>query len=117
VDPAVSLPARTITVKASVPNPNGRLIPGMFIEARLATEIRNDAVVIPEDAVLPLEGADYVWVIQPDTTATRREVELGVRTPGFVEVQSGVQPGESVVVGGLERLSEGVPVAPIPVER
>jgi hypothetical protein len=44
-------------------------------------------------------------------------VELGVRTPGFVEARTGVQPGEQVVVGGLERLQEGAPVAPRVVER
>ena len=46
-----------------------------------------------------------------------RAVELGVRTPGFVEVRSGVEPEELVVVGGLERLQEGAPVAPRVVER
>ena len=116
VNPVVQLPGRTITVKASVPDPDRALKPGMFIEARLATDIRGDAVVIPEDAVLPLQGVTLTWVIV-DGTATRREVELGVRTPGFVEILSGVESGEQVVVGGLERLSEGAQVNPILVER
>lgn len=116
IDPIVELPARTITVKARVPNRDRVLKPGMFIEVRLTTEVRPDAVVVPEDAILPLQGADYVWVIAEDQ-ATRREVELGVRTPGFVEIISGVDVGEQVVVGGLERLTEGAPVAPIPVDR
>ncbi len=87
----------------------------MFIEARLATDVRPDAVVVPEDAILPLSRANFVWVIA-DGTATRCQVELGVRIPGFVEIQSGVQAGEQVVVGGLGRLSEGVPVAATVVE-
>jgi len=116
IDPIVELPARTITVKARVPNRDRVLKPGMFIEVRLTTEVRPHAVVVPEDAILPLQGADYVWVIAEDQ-ATRREVELGVRTPGFVEIISGVDVGEQVVVGGLERLTEGAPVAPIPVDR
>jgi membrane fusion protein (multidrug efflux system) len=89
----------------------------MFIEVRLVTDVRPDATVIPEDAILPLQGADYVWVITPENTATRREVQLGVRMPGRVEVRTGVEPGERVVVGGLERLSEGAPVRPAEVER
>ncbi|MEE8193213.1 MAG: efflux RND transporter periplasmic adaptor subunit [Gemmatimonadales bacterium] len=116
IDPIVELPARAITVKAMVRNRNRVLKPGMFIEVRLTTEVRPDAVVVPEDAILPLQGADYVWVIA-ESLATRREVELGVRTPGFVEILSGVDAGEQVVVGGLERLIEGAPVAPIPVDR
>jgi hypothetical protein len=52
-----------------------------------------------------------------DGKAARRQVGLGVRSPGFVEIKSGVDPGEQVVVGGQERLAEGVPVAATVVER
>jgi membrane fusion protein (multidrug efflux system) len=116
VDPVVQLPGRTITVKAQVPNRKRELQAGMFIEARLATAMRPTAVVIPEDAVLPLQGQSVVWVAK-DGKAARRRVELGVRSPGFVEARSGVESGEQVVVAGQERLSEGAPVAPKVVER
>jgi membrane fusion protein (multidrug efflux system) len=116
IDPIVELPARTITVKAQVSNRDRVLKPGMFIEVRLATEVRAGAVVVPEDAILPLQGVEYVWVIA-ENQATRRQVELGVRVPGFVEILGGLEVGELVVVGGLERLTEGAPVSPIPVER
>ncbi|MGH7508884.1 MAG: efflux RND transporter periplasmic adaptor subunit [Gemmatimonadales bacterium] len=116
IDPIVQLPGRTITVKARVPNPRGELQAGMFIEARLATAVRPNAVVIPEDAVLPLQGKNFVWVVAGGK-ATRRQIELGVRTPGFVEVKSGVEPAEQVVVGGQERLAEGAPVQAQLVDR
>jgi len=116
VDPMVKLPGRTIMVKAVVPNPRRELQSGMFIEARLATDVRPNAVVIPEDAVLPLQGATFVWVIN-NGKATRRQVELGVRTPGFVEVKNGVESNDQVVVGGQERLAEGAPVQAKLVER
>ena len=116
VDPIVQLPGRTILVKALVPNRRRELQAGMFIEARLATAVRPSAVVIPEDAVLPLQGSNFVWVIA-DGKATRRQVELGVRTPGFVEVVSGVEDKEQVVVGGQERLAEGAPVNATLVQR
>jgi membrane fusion protein (multidrug efflux system) len=116
VNPVVQLPGRTIEVKAVVPNSRRDLIPGMFIEVRLATEVREDAVIVPEDAILPLQGADYVWVVAADT-ASRKTVELGVRMPGFVEIQSGIDAGAQVVVGGLERLREGAQVAATVVER
>jgi membrane fusion protein (multidrug efflux system) len=116
VDPVVQVPARTILIKASVPNGIRILKPGMFVEARLATEVRPNAIVVPEDAILPLEGADYVWVVS-DGAALRREVTLGVRKPGFVEIRAGLESGEQVVVGGLQMLYEGANVAPTVVER
>ncbi len=116
VDPVVQLPGRTILVKAVVPNPKRELQAGMFIEARLATATRPRAVVVPEDALIPLQGSSYVWVAASGK-ATRRQVELGVRTPGFVEIKSGVEAGEQVVVGGQERLSEGAPLAAKVVDR
>ena len=116
VNPVVQQPARTIRVKAMVRNRDRSLKAGMFIEARLTTRVIPDAVVIPEDAILPLQGADFVWVIV-DGAATRRQVELGVRTPGMVQIRSGVEAGEQVVVGGLERLMEGAPVMATVVER
>ena len=116
VDPVVQLPGRTIMVKASVPNPRRQLQSGMFIEVRLATAVRPNAVVIPEDAILPLQGTNFVWVVA-NGKATRRQVELGVRTPGFVEVKNGVENTEQVVVGGQERLAEGAPVQAKLVER
>jgi membrane fusion protein (multidrug efflux system) len=116
VDPVVQLPGRTIMVKAQVPNTRRELQAGMFIEARLATDVRPNAVVIAEDAVLPIQGTNYVWVAA-DGKATRRQVELGVRTPGFVESRTGVEAGEQVVVGGQERLAEGAPVAATVVDR
>ncbi len=116
VDPVVQLPGRTITIKALVPNPKRELQAGMFVDVRLATAQRPDAIVVPEEAVLALQGVTVVWVIK-DGKATRRPVTLGVRSPGFVEVLEGVDAGEEVVVGGIEKMSEGAAVTTQVVER
>src|SRR5712692_10409623 len=117
VDPVVELPGRTILIKARVPNPEGRLQAGMFIEARVATDIRPNAIVVPEDAILPLQGFTYVWVAK-DGKADRRQVTVGVRTAGWAEIQGGgIDAGDQVVVGGLERLFPGAPVMAQVVER
>ena len=109
IDPVVEPTNRTIMVKGLAANPNGVLKPGMFIEARLATATRSNAVVIPEDAVQPLRTSNVVWVVDKGK-ASRRVVQLGARSAGYVEVISGVSAGESVVVGGLERMNEGMPL-------
>ncbi|HEY6110226.1 MAG TPA: efflux RND transporter periplasmic adaptor subunit [Gemmatimonadales bacterium] len=116
VDPVVQLPGRTILIKARVPNPQRLLQAGMFIEARLVTATRPGAVVVPEDAIVPVQGANFVWVVQ-EGKANRRQVGLGVRTPGFVEIASGVDAGEQVVVGGLETLFPGAPVMARVIDR
>jgi membrane fusion protein, multidrug efflux system len=116
VDPVVQQPGRTILIKAHVPNPQRLLQPGMFIEARLVTALRSKAVVVPEDAIVPLQGANFVWVVS-EGKANQRQVGIGVRTPGFVEIASGVDAGEQVVVGGLAMLFPGAPVMARVVER
>lgn len=110
IDPVVQTANRTIMVKGRAPNPNRVLRPGMFIEARLATATRMNAIVVPEDAVQPLRTANVVWAVDGGK-ASRRVVQLGARSQGVVEILSGVKAGELVVVGGLERMAEGMPVA------
>src|SRR6266540_111656 len=116
VDPVVELPARTILIKARVPNPEHQLQAGMFIEARLATDIRPNAIVVPEDALLPMQGSTFIWAIKGGK-ADRRQVSVGVRTAGWAEIQGGVEAGDSVVVGGAERLFPGAPVMARMVDR
>ncbi len=115
VSPSVQLPSRTLLVKAVVPNGRRRLQAGMFAEARLATATRPRAVVIPEQAILSVQGTQIVWVVT-DGKATRRPVTIGLRAPGEAEITSGVDAGEQVVVGGLEMLQDGAPVTAIPVD-
>jgi len=113
IDPVVQPASRTIVVKALAPNGAGQLRTGMFIEARLAVATRNDAIVVPEDAIQPLRTANVAWAVV-DGHASRRVVQLGTRSQGTVEIVSGVEAGELVVVGGLDRMSDGMPVAPRP---
>jgi membrane fusion protein (multidrug efflux system) len=115
VDPRVELPGRTITVKAVVQNPRRELQAGMFAEVRLETGRRPNATVVPEDAIIPAQEGNVVWVVAGDKVS-RRPVRLGVRTPGYVEVD-GVTEGELVVVGGAERLNPAATVAATVVDR
>jgi membrane fusion protein (multidrug efflux system) len=111
IDPVVQGANRTILVKARADNRDQLLRPGMFVEARLATGTRPNAIVIAEDAVQPLRTANIVWAVV-DGKASRRVVQLGARAQGKVEIVSGINVGELVVIGGLERMTEGMPVAP-----
>jgi membrane fusion protein, multidrug efflux system len=100
---------RQVEVLAWVDDP-GPLKPGFFAEVILATGTHPGALVVPESAVLASERGFVVYVIR-DGRAQERLVTVGLRTgDGSVEIASGLQGGESIVVEGSDRLSHGIPV-------
>lgn len=110
IGPRIDPASRTVGLKAEVPNRDGRLRPGQFADVELELERRENALVLPEAAIVPRGGENFVFVVDPDGTARERRVELGQRETGRVEVLSGVETGERVVVAGQQRLREGSPV-------
>lgn len=105
VDPAT----RTVEVYATVPNPDGALRPGMFLSVELVVGEKQDAVLIPESAVVREGARSDVFVIE-NGRAVRTRVELGERSPGVVEVVRGVSAGDRVVTQGLQRVRDGISV-------
>jgi membrane fusion protein (multidrug efflux system) len=104
VDPAT----RSVTARALVPNPRGLLKPGMFLTVRLSRgEV--DALLVPEQALVPEQGDVYVFVVQDDSVA-KRKIRLGQRRVGDVQVLEGLAAGELVVTEGTQKLREGVPI-------
>lgn len=108
VDSRVDPASRAIIVRAKVPNAEGLLKPGMFLTVQLAQETR-DALVIPEEALVPEQARQFVYVMQGDSVA-KREVRLGRREPGVVEIVDGLAAGDRVVVEGTLKLRDGAPV-------
>jgi membrane fusion protein (multidrug efflux system) len=100
--------SRSVTVRAVVPNPDGKLKPGMFLNVRVAPDAR-DAIMIPEAALMPEQSRQFLYVVE-DGRAIRREVRIGRREPGRVEVVAGLAPGERVIVEGTQKVREGGPV-------
>jgi len=109
INPRVSQSTRMLQLRASVPNPGDGLRDGQFVEVSILAGVREDQVVIPEQAVLFTTGKTFVFVIEDDH-AVRREVSLGERRPPSVEVLSGIEANVTVVVGGQHRLSDGAAV-------
>jgi membrane fusion protein (multidrug efflux system) len=112
IDPQIDEPTRTVLVKAAVPNPDGRLRRGMFAQATLVLHVREDAVVIPETAVLHQGDLTFVYAIDVEQTAQMRPVKIGQRLADSVEVVEGLQAGEQVVAEGHQKLHPGAKVAP-----
>lgn len=112
VDSRVDPVTRSVTVRAVIPNPELRLRPGMLMRVELIRE-RREALVIPEESVVPVEDNHYVFVVGEDETVSQRAIELGGRRPGAVEVRSGLSVGERIVTDGVNRIREGTPVTVI----
>ena len=98
--------SRTLKVKALIDNREGQLRPGQFMSVRLTLRER-EALVVPEQAVLLQGDERYVFVAKEDNSAERRSVELGSREPGKVEILSGIEVDDRVVITAQDRLSSG----------
>ena len=99
--PQVEDQTRTATARIVLPNPDGSLRPGMFVDVRFAAQIADDAVLVPDLAVLRSGEHNTVFIANPDGSFEPREVRLGVRSQGnFYQVLDGLAGGERVVTSG-----------------
>jgi membrane fusion protein (multidrug efflux system) len=104
----------TIQVRGEFPNPGNVLRPGQYARVRAVTELRKNALLIPQQSVSELQGVYQVGVVSPDNKVTIKAVKLGPQFGDMWVVESGLQVGDSVVVDGLQRIKSGMTVAPTP---
>jgi multidrug efflux system membrane fusion protein len=103
----------TFLGRAVVPNPNGVLTPGLFARVKLLGNASYDALLIHDMAVLTDQTRKYVYVVGANSTAERRDVELGSQVEGLRIVTNGLQMGDRVVVNGVSKIFfPGAPIAP-----
>lgn len=113
VDNALNPATGTIRARAVLPNPDGVFTPGLFARVRLLGGSQTDALLIHEQAVLTDQDRRYVYVLGEGNTAARRDVRLGPQVEGLRVVESGIKPGDRVVVNGVRRIFfPGQPVHP-----
>jgi membrane fusion protein (multidrug efflux system) len=123
IDPLVDANGRSVGIRACVDNRHLQLRPGMFARVTAVFGVREDAKVVPEEAIVPQGGRQFVYrlVVGPDQDtriAQRVEVKVGVRQPGRVEVSEGLQPGDVVVTAGQQRIQkDGTPVRVLDIGR
>jgi membrane fusion protein, multidrug efflux system len=108
IDSRVDMNSRAVTVRALLANEDGALRPGMFLNVALANDER-ESLTIPEQALTPEAERQFVFVVN-DGKAQRREVRIGARRPGTVEVVAGLAAGERVIVEGTQKVRDGAPV-------
>ncbi|RUO73745.1 efflux RND transporter periplasmic adaptor subunit [Idiomarina seosinensis] len=109
IDSRIDPVTRSVRVRAELPNENDLLRPGMLLQITLLRSI-DETLLLPEKALMPIQSRQYVFKLTPDGRAQQVEVQIGRRKPGIVEITNGVEPGDEVIVEGLVRLRDGVPV-------
>jgi membrane fusion protein (multidrug efflux system) len=123
VDPLIDANGRSVGVRASIANRQLLLRPGMFARVTTVFGVREQARVIPEEAIVPLGGRQFVIKLVPGPdqdglVSQRVPVKVGVRRPGQVEILEGLQPGDTVVIAGHHRLQrDGSPVKVLELNR
>lgn len=103
----------TLLVQAVFPNPGNILRPGGYAKVRAATRVIESALVVPQRAVLDLQGTYQIYVVDSDK-ASVRDVTVGPRTGSDWVITKGLEPGEQVIVEGLQKVRNGVVVSAKP---
>lgn len=112
IDPLIDQAGRSLSLRARLDNPGGRLRPGMFANVRLILSERASAMTIPEEALVP-QGTEQFAFKVVEGKAQRVQVRIGLRRNARVEVTEGLQPGDEVVTAGQLKIREGTAVKPI----
>ncbi|HMM76066.1 MAG TPA: efflux RND transporter periplasmic adaptor subunit [Gammaproteobacteria bacterium] len=103
----------TMLGRATFPNPDHVLLPGMFARARLYGEGEHEAILIPDAAIVADQATKLVMVVKPDKLVEARPVVLGGLYEGLRIVRSGLAAGDRIIVNGVQRARPGQPVTPM----
>ena len=100
-----------LRLEALFPNPNRTLRPGQFVRVRVKFDVRHGALMVPQRAVSELQGTYQVAVVDAEKKVHIKPVRMGDRSDSQWIVESGLEPGQTVVVEGLQKIREGVTVS------
>ncbi|WP_173043634.1 efflux RND transporter periplasmic adaptor subunit [Bosea sp. ANAM02] len=110
IDPVVDVNGRAIRLRANIPNADLALKPGLFARLAITVDQRENAILVPEMAVVPDAVGKMVYIVDKGK-AKRVTVELGKRLPGKVEIVSGLKPDMQIITAGQMRLRDGATIA------
>ena len=113
VNPATS----SVTLRAVVPNPDHELLPGMFVRAVLTEGVREDAILAPQQGVTREPGGQATaLIVGDDGKVVQQQLQIGRAVGSFWLVEEGLQPGDRLIVTGLQKVRPGATVKPVPAE-
>jgi membrane fusion protein (multidrug efflux system) len=116
IDNTVDETTSTFLVKARIPNPGGKLLPGEYVKVRMVIDHLVDAVVVPAPSVVESESGSIVHVVDKEGKVAVRKVVAGQAYQGLRVITKGLESGSQVIVDGLQMIRPGLPVKTVPAE-
>ena len=107
IDNSVDVTTGTIKLKGTFPNTSHKLWPGQFVRVTLRLTTQQNAIVVPNEAVQTGQNGAFIYVVKQDRTVESRPVTTGARVDQDMVVETGLEPGETVVTEGQLRLAPG----------
>lgn len=112
ISPQIDVNGRSLLLRARIPNAQGQLKPGQFARVKLIASVRQNAVLVPEAALVPLGRRHFVYRVVGEK-AVQTRVGIGIRQHGKVEITRGVKPGDRIVTAGQIKIDNGSAIKPI----
>jgi len=109
VEPQIDASTRTLKIRASTPNPKGKMLPGQFVTIQLVLEHLANSIMVPTEAVVPEQEGNKVYILE-NGKAKEAKVSAGERTERTLEILSGLNVGDTVLTTGILQLRKGLPV-------
>jgi len=110
IDNQIDPTTGTVKLRATFENTDNALFPNQFVNARLLVEQKHGVTLLPTAAIQRNNQQTYVWFVKPDSTVTVRQIKLGTTEGDESEITDGLNPGDEVVMTGVDRLQEGAKV-------
>lgn len=109
MEPQVDIATRTLKIRAIADNKDGKLYPGTFANVILPLETVNDALMVPTQALIPIQNGKIIFVSK-NGMAEEVKVETGTRTDSSIRILSGLKAGDTILISGVMSLKNGTPV-------
>lgn len=106
IEPQIDPQSRSVNLRGVSPNPEGKLLPGQFARINLILDTFEEAIMIPNEAVVPELNGKKVWVVENGKVATR-SVITGIRNERNIQVIEGLNPGDTIITSGLLQIRQG----------
>ncbi len=107
IDNQIDPTTGTLRLRATFENKAGKLYPSQFVNARLLVEEKTGVILVQNAAIQRNTNSTYVWLVKPDNTVTVRTIAVGVTEGDQTEITSGLEPGDELVMVGVDKLQEG----------
>lgn len=115
-DASFSSETGTYLIRAELPNPEGALRPGQFVRVRVMGAMRTKAITVPQEAVVQGQRGQSVWIVDKNSKAESRVVDVGEWSESNWVIRSGLREGDTVIVDGAVRLVPGAPVRAVAMQ-